>query len=590
MPNCFDASYWKGRNWFGFLCVELLLLAIIYVFAHSCSCGNEYIQLDKKQTQVVSNLLLMYNDNGEPTSLLAGNSTTDSAIAVYKKYAYIREARTNAIMNYLLTEYDGHMDAETHNSMIRNLKEYNSTQAGVYISNLKIKVRSFFWLTGGKAYLEALFWCLAGVLASLIFYVGLKITPCAEEEKFDINEISNQVAKMFYAPVVTLVLIIGYHFTGGNDTNMIDITVNKGVIIFSFMAGFFSGRLMKFLDRIKELILPISSNDPGPNTKDPLLNNNDTTATGPGADNGDPAKFTSEQIAKAAVEKYTYELKEKFKNIVSVSDSVDDLNKPDSHIVAIYLSDHTKEGIPNELEVSIDGFPQKIATKIIEGMGDAKIHYSQLNTCISNTDNVDYAGTICCGVKSKTDPGFRAVITSAHIYTDGAFKEFNGILNDEDCKKVSLNKVDAGVWKYAFMTESQDMAIAEIPDTEKPESNYMFFRNQYHIVDKTDVMTPEPNVTIRSYNGSTRDAFLLDYNIGMDINYDRPSYKRNIILIGTTNNRDTSKPVSKQGDSGSCVYHKDSKKLIGILLGGNDKFSFVLPIHKTLAAFNLETI
>ncbi|MFX6036218.1 hypothetical protein ABTE74_22795, partial [Acinetobacter baumannii] len=64
----------------------------------------------------------------------------------------------------------------------------------------------------------------------------------------------------------------------------------------------------------------------------------------------------------------------------------------------------------------------------------------------------------------------------------------------------------------------------------------------------------------------------------------------NIISIGSTNDRTTSQSVSVGGDSGSCVYHKASGKLIGLLLGGNNKFTFVLPIQETLNSFNFKTI
>ncbi|MFK5004638.1 hypothetical protein, partial [Klebsiella pneumoniae] len=78
-----------------------------------------------------------------------------------------------------------------------------------------------------------------------------------------------------------------------------------------------------------------------------------------------------------------------------------------------------------------------------------------------------------------------------------------------------------------------------------------------------------PNVTIASRQNNKRDAFILDLNVSFEIKYSNtPRYVRNIILIGSTNDRTTSQSVSVGGDSGSCVYHKASGKLIGLLLGG----------------------
>jgi hypothetical protein len=131
-------------------------------------------------------------------------------------------------------------------------------------------MRSYFWLTGSKTYLEAWLWCLIGVFASLIYYVSIantkSLTTAGDEDSgsFKPGEIPGQIGKMFYAPAVTIVLILGYHYLSGGNSNMIDISVNNGLIVFSFIAGFFSGRLMKFLDKLKELILPFSSSNEPP--------------------------------------------------------------------------------------------------------------------------------------------------------------------------------------------------------------------------------------------------------------------------------------------------------------------------------------
>lgn len=64
---------------------------------------------------------------------------------------------------------------------------------------------------------------------------------------------------MFYAPACTIVLVLGYQYLTDSNDNMIDISVNNGLIVFAFVSGFFSGRVMRFLDRLKELILPFGT-------------------------------------------------------------------------------------------------------------------------------------------------------------------------------------------------------------------------------------------------------------------------------------------------------------------------------------------
>jgi hypothetical protein len=80
-------------------------------------------------------------------------------------------------------------------------------------------------------------------------------------------------------------------------------------------------------------------------------------------------------------------------------------------------------------------------------------------------------------------------------------------------------------------------------------------------------------------------------NVSMKVNYGLSErIMRNIILIGTSKDKNQSTTISVGGDSGSCVYHKESKQLIGMLMGGNDKFSFVLPFEKTLVENNFKLI
>ena len=77
-------------------------------------------------------------------------------------------------------------------------------------------------------------------------------------------------------------------------------------------------------------------------------------------------------------------------------------------------------------------------------------------------------------------------------------------------------------------------------------------------------------------------------SINNEATFNVPRYVRNIILIGSTNNRSASMTVSKGGDSGSPVFHKETGRLIGMLLGGNKKFSFVLPLQDTFNSFNFK--
>ncbi|HYG14268.1 MAG TPA: hypothetical protein VEC12_00840 [Bacteroidia bacterium] len=302
-------------------------------------------------------------------------------------------------------------------------------------------------------------------------------------------------------------------------------------------------------------------------------------------------RYNGADIALYAAEQNEESLKNQHPNIASVSNSVTRVNGVSTNVVTIYTKDNDTTGMPTELEAKMpDGTIERIATEIITGLGDSKVHFSQVNN-VSNSNTATFLGSICCAVKSTTDPGFLGVLTSAHIYTGGIYQDLNGVFDENSQGVAVFNGTPAGIWYLGVLGLKQDLAVVKVNAGQLVDNNYKSFTNGFYAVSNADVQTENPNITVISQNFFTRTAFVVDYNVGLDINYNGiDKFKKNILLIGSTNNRETSKTVSKSGDSGSCVYHSATGKLIGMLLGGNDKFSFVLPIQNTLDLFNLKTI
>ncbi len=280
------AASWTGSGWLITLCILLLIVGGTYIIAHCMSKnGKEYVQLDKTQLKVIKKILddnptnPKGDDQGtkpvtDPKDTANGNDPKQPEPEKNNVVFKTRAVRTGFIAQYLQDEYvfpplkgaSANAPSELTN-LIAILEKMSDTVVYDYLSDKKILVASPFWLTGGDVYIESFWWSLLGVLVSLIFYVSTansnSLTPRKDENNdigiFDPAAIPNQVAKMFYAPAVTIVLVLAYHFLKDSNNNMVDISVNKGLIVFSFIAGFYSGRLMKFLDKLKELLLPISS-------------------------------------------------------------------------------------------------------------------------------------------------------------------------------------------------------------------------------------------------------------------------------------------------------------------------------------------
>jgi hypothetical protein len=209
------------------------------------------VQLNTAQVQTVNNLLSVYVDSSKTFPL------SESA-------RMQRKIRNDVVIDFIQSEYQGRLDSLQQVELNKIMLQFDNKDVGNYLTNKNLIIKSFFWLIGSDVYLEALLWSLFGVLVSLIYYVSiaysksLSITGDDDTGKFDPAELPSQIAKMFYAPACTIVIVLAYHLLSGKNGNMIDINVNKGLIIFSFICGFFSSRVMKFLDKLKDLVLPLS--------------------------------------------------------------------------------------------------------------------------------------------------------------------------------------------------------------------------------------------------------------------------------------------------------------------------------------------
>lgn len=297
--------------------------------------------------------------------------------------------------------------------------------------------------------------------------------------------------------------------------------------------------------------------------------------------------YTHADIARFAVAQNEQNLRVQFPNIISVSDAVADLSKPDSHVVVLYLKDENTTLIPAKLEAKMpDGSIRSIATEVIKGGGTATIHLSQQDTVSEVGFPLDI-GSICCIVESKRNPDFLGIVTAAHVYTKGEFLTNNNTFLDPSLQaQVEFNGIVQGKWFYKQLLDNQDLIVVQM-DSGITVDNFeqpIRFNDQYYIVSDADIGNTE--VTIQARNQQYK-AFILDHNVQKyPIRYGNGTFEKNdLILIGNDRNRQNAKPVSQPGDSGAGVYVEvdGQKQLVGILLGSDVNFTFVLPVKNTLS-------
>lgn len=239
-------KYWSQINPYIFLLCSILTLVIgIYLSIHGGSQGRNATE---KNSAGIETLKLNTTDIAFiSTSLLSDSVRNDT----------VKLKQLDIIEDYLLLQYPG-WDSVNRIQLKKYFKNLSPASLTASLDKQKIQVSSYFWLSGKWAYAEIIYWALFGVLASLIFYVS----DIAKDPKtpFNPKQIPSQIAKLFYAPLVTLILIFSYDYFAGE--NAVDIEASKGMLIVSFLLGFYSGRAMEMLNRVKELLLPYNSTPP----------------------------------------------------------------------------------------------------------------------------------------------------------------------------------------------------------------------------------------------------------------------------------------------------------------------------------------
>lgn len=295
--------------------------------------------------------------------------------------------------------------------------------------------------------------------------------------------------------------------------------------------------------------------------------------------------YSQADVAKFALEQNQQILMHKFPNIVSISDAVHDMNQKETHVIAIYLEDSDISGIPDILEVKMpDGTTNTIATELIKNVGTGEIHCSQFDDYQTQRTS----GSICC--MAKTSNGKEVLVTSGHIYSQLKLLNYGGWISKSDQKDVHLKAgKKIGEWIFQQITDIQDIGFIELGHQNTSNDLVRFGDNGYYEV--SDHSIKKEAVTLISKESGKRAGFILDHNTGWFVNYaNENQLKSKIILVGSTTNRSKSKTLSKSGDSGGAVYQTESGKLVGIILGGNKKYTWVLPIKETLDYFKLKLI
>ena len=295
-----DFASFQEKRWFRFLSITLFSICCIYILLHlvinSGPAGFELSRLNTAEVQQINKIYFdsslrqssantnpgkqrgtISADSPRKTDIPAAENPNNSSKSIVdpKDSSCLYCTKADRVIQYLHNEFET-IQQEQLDSIKNYISCASDADATSFLANSKLKVRSYFWLNGAATYLEVLFWTLFGVFCNLLFNLGVisknsTTNPMKPETVFDPTEIPSQVAKMLYAPICTIVIILGYNFF--TSQSLADISSGKGVLVFSFIAGYNSSRLISLLDRLKDLLLPINGTSTAPQVaRAPLKN------------------------------------------------------------------------------------------------------------------------------------------------------------------------------------------------------------------------------------------------------------------------------------------------------------------------------
>lgn len=271
------------RRWFAIFGGMLVVWTGLYLLAHSRFgvSGYEYASFSTADIRHINSILVntvtittpvapaqkqpvnnsndgfldTYDVSDEPA-----NYVTEYPINNFSNFAEEedRKERTRKVMVYISSRYGEEIDP----TQLRRIEQYITTfsprETGIFLTDYKIRLTSFFWLSGTMVYAEVVAWSIFGVLCGLLFFAGNAIRKGGTQ-----REMIYQMARLFYAPFAAIILVLAYGYIKGDAT--LHLQANAGILIFAFLLGLYSGTVMEMLDRIRNAVFPSGV----PNTAEP---------------------------------------------------------------------------------------------------------------------------------------------------------------------------------------------------------------------------------------------------------------------------------------------------------------------------------
>lgn len=179
--------------------------------------------------------------------------TSDKAVA---KEEPSRKEKEDALSQPRSAPGDERHVGVVHAQLFELMAPYSLDQLKLVLPTMPFRVKSHFWLQGPLTMVEIIFWSLFGLIASVLY----RVSEAISKREFDIRKTPIHIAKIIYAPLSAIVIIFSINALTTSNGNPFE-EIDYGLIVFSFILGFFSGRTVDLLKRLKDIILPLGGSE-----------------------------------------------------------------------------------------------------------------------------------------------------------------------------------------------------------------------------------------------------------------------------------------------------------------------------------------
>lgn len=574
MRNAFSKLTPKG--WFLWVIGSLIVLSTIYLTLHLVlPAGRSKAKLSTADVTIISSLL--YEETATATPGLVPDGQRP-----------LTPAQQQRVVNYIVDAYD--LEPADSLAVVRWVALFKKPADLIRsLSDYIFPVPSYFWLYDGGLYVEVLFWTWFGLIASLLYSVSETLRKGTDA--FDRNEVWVHIAKFLYAPLCSLVIFLGLSLAISDKSVIQRIDYSPNQILVAFIMGFFSGRLVQFLQNIKNLIFPDGTTNPVPTTGTAAL---PQSTTGLSADD-----------IKRAIEQHGDGWRSQYPNVTGIAVQTKlTLAQPTGQLSALFevtqkVPDMATGQIPALLPyLTPDGRQVGIPTDVVE-VGTTRLAYSPgvsihaavpafLGGSLRNQASPTTWGTL--GLRLR-DSQFDYVLSCYHVLCADLLAQhiwsFDGtrpmpvVVPGTGTTPTVIGDVIAGRFSqredFALVRLNNPGQVSQLPNGfGTPFFDILSQPGSSH-VGKTAHM-------IGAFSNFQQGKILAPYQEG---EYQVPG-----LPIQTMKGLIKTERIASEGDSGAAVFIQDGNRnrVVGLLIGFNTEASYVLQISEFCTAFNVDIL